>query len=167
MIFETARLQCRMLDEEAIAPLQHLLGDPQVMQFSVRGVQTPEQVADYVQQHLLQHQQFGYAHWGLWIKERTEFAGVVGFNCHEIEGQEIRHITYRLLREKWGQGLAQEAVRGALGFAHHQLGWKEVSALVEPQNKASASVLLRCDFNFVRHSLFVGRVVELYHQAFQ
>lgn len=63
---------------------------------------------------------------------------------------EIAHgnaeIRYWLLHQGQGRGLATTAVRLLTTYAFHTLGLAHLTALIEPENEASAVLLQRCGF---------------------
>ena len=50
-----------------------------------------------------------------------------------------------------GRGFATELVRASLALAFDELALPEVWAFTRPANRASARVLQKCGFAFVRH----------------
>ena len=60
-------------------------------------------------------------------------------------------VSYFVHPDYAGRGLATELVRASLALAFDELGLAEVGAFTRPANHASARVLQKCGFAFVRH----------------
>ena len=58
------------------------------------------------------------------------------------------NLSYHLLPDLWGQGLASEFVRGALDYARDTLKAETVYGLVRPSNTASIRVLTKAGFAY-------------------
>jgi [ribosomal protein S5]-alanine N-acetyltransferase len=67
------------------------------------------------------------------------FVGRGGLRWTEVAGERCVELTYALVSERWGQGLATEAARAALSWAQ-RLGLIELVALTLPANLASRLV---------------------------
>lgn len=68
-------------------------------------------------------------------------------------------IGYALRRDRWGAGLATEAVSLALDWAFDVLGLHRVEADIDPRNAASRAMLARLGFQvegLLRERFFVG-----------
>ena len=61
-------------------------------------------------------------------------------------GQPEAEVKYALAREHWGQGLATEALRGAVAYAASTHGLTHMIATTAPENIASHRVLLKSGF---------------------
>jgi RimJ/RimL family protein N-acetyltransferase len=86
--------------------------------------------------------------WGMWALEVPgvfPFAGIVGLNVphYHAPWTPAVEIGWRLPRAAWGQGLATEAARAALGFGFIELGLREIVAITVPGNAPSRRVMSR------------------------
>lgn len=86
------------------------------------------------------------------LEEEGEVVGFCGL-VHPGD-QKTPEIKYTLLRERWGQGLATEAVRGTLAHADEVLDLPRVIATVAPENAASHRVLAKAGMSHLetRHN---------------
>lgn len=91
---------------------------------------------------------------------------------HRVYGDLALHLTwqgrsaeigYTLASQHWGHGYAVEAVEGLVGHLFRDMGVTRVSAMLHPDNVASAQVLERTGFLFEGHtrsSYWVGDEVS-------
>ena len=122
--------------------------------------------------------------WGMWALEVPgvyPFAGFVGLNVPHYDAPWVPavEIGWRLPRAAWGQGLATEAARAALGFGFAELGLREIVAITVPGNAPSRRVMSRLgmthdeagDFDHPRidagHSLRRHVLYRLHRDAWQ
>lgn len=82
------------------------------------------------------------------VIERTADQRVIGaillFRYEEASAR--LEVGYVLGRQAWHQGYATEALRGVLGCAFTEWGIRRIEAEVNPDNHASAALLLRLGF---------------------
>jgi [ribosomal protein S5]-alanine N-acetyltransferase len=85
------------------------------------------------------------------VLQRLADDAVVGtallFNFDEAGGS--GELGYLLAREHWGQGYMAEAVQALAGFARDTLGLRELKAVIETSNTASARLAQRLGFVLV------------------
>jgi RimJ/RimL family protein N-acetyltransferase len=82
--------------------------------------------------------------------------GALGF--HRGDGPAVE-LGYWLGRPHWGKGLATEAVRGALQWAHNEWGRRLILAGHFADNEVSGRVLIKCGF------LYTGEVQRRFSRA--
>ena len=83
--------------------------------------------------------------WAVRSAEDGEFLGAIGINfIHPVHKR--CELGYWLLPEHWGKGIISEALGRVLDQAFNTLGLHRVVAEVEPENAASARVLLKHGF---------------------
>jgi len=123
-----------------------LFGDPEVMLYWSRSPMTDRSEAvDLVRSiHDLFRQQSLFQ----WAIEETCSGRVVGTTTlASVDAANRRaEIGFALARDRWGQGLADEAVRLALGFAFSDLDLMRIEADVDPRNARSLARLERLGF---------------------
>ena len=83
--------------------------------------------------------------WAVRSAEDGEFLGAIGINVIHPEHKRCE-LGYWLLPEHWGKGISSEALGRVLDHAFHTPGLHRVTAEVEPENSASARVLLKHGF---------------------
>lgn len=79
------------------------------------------------------------------IEERATRA-VIGEALLKREGDDAAEVGYVIRRDRWGRGLASEAVSALIDAAVARFGIRHLSAVVEPANTASATLLTRLGF---------------------
>ncbi len=80
---------------------------------------------------------------GVWALQRREQGDVVGV-CGFWQGLGWpRELTWWLLPEVRGQGLAVEASRAALRHAYREFGWPQVQTYMADDNQAARALVLR------------------------
>ncbi|WJY21441.1 GNAT family N-acetyltransferase [Fontisubflavum oceani] len=142
-IFRTARLTCRPV-EASDAPFYADLFSRQEL-VAYRPDPTPfdaARSATRLGEDLAHWKQHGFGRWALVHAGRT--VGLGGLSL-KFQYRGI-NLSYHLLPDLWGQGLASEFVRGALDYAALSLKAQEVYGLVRPANTASTRVLEKAGF---------------------
>ena len=85
---------------------------------------------------------------GIYPKATQEFAGII-----ELYGyrKDIRKISvgYRLLERYWGKGIASKALSMMIRYLYEETHIEIITASTMVDNKASAKVLMKNDFNLV------------------
>ena len=71
-------------------------------------------------------------------------------------------LGYRLIKPRWGQGLATETAAAWLQYAFDELGLPEVIAFSHPDNVASVRVMQKNGFEFLRDDNIAGMGVVVY-----
>ena len=97
-------------------------------------------------------------HWdthrfGLWImRDRVsgELVGRGGLIHTIVAGSGAVEVGWAVKRERWGEGLATEMARTALGLAGEELGLDEVVSMTLPGNVASRRVMEKIGLRFDR-----------------
>jgi RimJ/RimL family protein N-acetyltransferase len=88
-------------------------------------------------------------HWvlkgyGTWAVERRSDGLLLGrVGLWEPEGWPGVELGWKLCREAWGHGYAQEAARGAMKWAWSSLDLPRLISLIDPRNAASIRVAQR------------------------
>lgn len=133
-----------------VPALFSFLGDAQAMRSthcSPSEAACAERLARFEQQRRTQ----GFAPWV--VRERAG-AGPIGWGGLCIDADDPAwgiEVAYAFHPVCWGRGYASGVVRRSLAEAFGALALKEVNAFVMPANSASARVLQKCGFQFLRH----------------
>ncbi len=143
---ETEQLLLSQLAEQHLHDLHALRTHPEVMRYLQRPI--PKSLEDTLEnininQQLVQKQE-GIA-WAIAKKNEKKLIGVIGF--WRIKKEHYRpEIGYLLLPEFWGKGIMSEAIQVTLKFAFEQMNAHTVEADINPENNASAKILIRNGF---------------------
>jgi RimJ/RimL family protein N-acetyltransferase len=86
--------------------------------------------------------------WGLWALEERGSAAMIGFTglapvAFAAPFTPAVEIGWRLVRSRWGRGLAGEAARAVLTFAFAELSLDEVVAFTSADNLRSRALMRR------------------------
>ncbi len=161
-IFETSRLTLRYLttrDKEALIPI---LGDPEVMHFSIIGVHSQKQIKQFIEQRLLSYLEHGFGLYALVHKQNKELIGYCGFFIQSIEHKNEVEIGYRLAKKYWGQGLGTEAAKAVIEYGQQRFNFKRFICLIEPKNIRSIRVATKLGMKLEKKIVYYGLDVEMY-----
>lgn len=147
VLFATARLRVRRLvaaDEEAMFAVY---SDSEGAKYVDDGEPIlREEVGPWIAKTQQNYRDYGY---GMMTMEYRETGEVVGFIGLVHPGGQVEvELKYSLGRAWWGQGLASEAVVGAVDYGRQQQGLREIIATVDPEHLASQRVLTKAGFEF-------------------
>jgi RimJ/RimL family protein N-acetyltransferase len=165
VIIETDRLIVRELALSDAAELAPLLGDPEVMRFSIKGVHTLEDTCAMIAQCISSYEKFGFGQWGLVHKDSSTLIGYCGLGLLALDGTQQTEIGYRLLRSRWGQGFATEAAAHVLGYGFEQLGLQTIIAIVQAENVASVRVVRKIGLSYFKETRYHQREVQVYRKT--
>jgi len=163
MQLESERLIVREFKEEDIDELALILGDPEVMKYSLKGPLSKEETLDYLRQRMLKsYEEHGYGLWALVSKETNRVIGLAGPINQIIDGEEYVEIGYRITRSEWGKGFATEAVECIRDFAFTHLHLDKVIAIIDPSNTQSIRVAEKAGYKLQKTTTFHGFHVGIY-----
>lgn len=158
---KTTHLILRPFQATDVAVAAHWLTDAEIMRFMPTGQDhTQEQVAARLARYITHQDRYGYSRWLIFDRSTGEAIGDAGLlllpETDEVE------LGYRLVKSRWGQGLATEAAQAWLEYAFAHLGLTELIAFSHPNNSASVRVMQKCGFHFLRHDQVGGMEVVVY-----
>lgn len=151
-ILTTERLRLEPIADHHFDGLQAMNRLLEVMRYISGEPETPEQtltMIDVVKERWARH---GFSWWA--FIERTggnERGRLVGAGCIQYLGRDPANpheIGWRLVPERWGQGLASEAARAMAGWAFDTLEAPELCAVCLPENTGSAQVMRRIGMRY-------------------
>jgi RimJ/RimL family protein N-acetyltransferase len=143
--FTTKRLTATPVAPSDCPFLTRLWQNDRVMHW-IGGVLTDEQV-DTTLEHDVHHwEEYGFGRWVL-RANGAEIGHVKLAHWQGPRGEEVE-IGYALLPSVWGQGLATEAVQGAIGFAVEHRVAESLVAFATVGNDSSFRVMQRLGFEF-------------------
>ena len=148
-----ARIALRPVDEGDGPSILSIFGDPEVVRYWSRPA-LPDLAAagtllDEMQEDFFRRRSF---HWGI-VEARVEpsraaaapligtcILGALSFRHRRAE------VGFVLRRDRWGQGLASEALGVLFGFCFGRLGLHRLEADVDPENARSLRLLEKLGF---------------------
>jgi len=158
IITETERLFLRHVHLFDADALQRVLGDADVMQFSMTGVLSEASISGWIQECLDNyHRIWGFGPWAIVKKSTREVIGYCGPSISEdINEKPEIEIGYRLARSEWGQGYATEAIIAVQDYCFNTLCFPRLVATIDPQHVASIHVVEKAGMRFERPITFPG-----------
>lgn len=140
----TARLHLRQWEESDRQPFAALNADPEVMRHfpTVLCRSGSDALLDRLRHDLTARG------WGLWALQRLDTGELIGFTGLAVPRFEAAftpcvEVGWRLARSAWGQGLATEAARAAVGVAFGEVALEEVVSFTSVGNSRSRAVMSR------------------------
>lgn len=165
--FETDRLLVRPLTQNDLPALAEMLGDPEVMKYSVRGVCDKAETRSFIDWCLECYSSHGMGPWGLVDKNSGDLLGFCGMGPETVAGIEEINLGYRLATKYWNRGFATEAVEAVLAYAFgHKLA-ASVVVIIEPEHLASVRVCEKAGFGHYTSLEFHHRPVRVYRMTAQ
>ncbi|MCF5707343.1 GNAT family N-acetyltransferase [Pseudomonas syringae] len=161
----TDRLVLRDFEVADVPALAAILGDPQVMRYSVRGVLSGHATGEFVRNCKQAYSVDGFGTQAVIDAATGQVIGFCGLNSETVDGVMEVEIGYRLAPSFWGRGLASEAARATLKHAFETLRLTSVIAIVQPENVASVRVLQKIGFKDYVHSQYHRLGVRIYRFA--
>lgn len=140
----TDRLILREWRDSDLPSLYQMVSDPDVMEF-FPSVLSEIEAQDFLK--TIQDKMHQYS-WGMWaceLKSTQEVIGFVGLNIpqDDFDFNPCVEIGWRLRKEFWHQGLAQEAAREALKFGFTELNLYKIVAFTTVTNIPSQALMQR------------------------
>lgn len=141
--FGTLRINCQPVRLDDVSFYKLLFSFPEISAFRPGGAaHSDAEIAQKLDRHIAHWQRHGFGQWML--SHAGQMIGIGGLSVRG--GFSGLKLSYHLLPEMWGQGLASEFVRASLDYARDSLGSEEVFGLVRPTNIASIRVLEKAEF---------------------
>lgn len=161
-VLHTGRMTLRPFSSADVPYLAHILSDAEVMRYSVRGVLTESETAEFVQWSVESYARHGFGPWAVVEQHSGVLMGFCALNQESVDGVEEVEIGYRFATRFWGRGLATEIVRATLAYGFGTLGLRSIIAIVQPANVASVRVIQKVGFNAFIHSQYHRLGVRIY-----
>jgi RimJ/RimL family protein N-acetyltransferase len=153
------RLRLRWLVETDVPALHAIFSDPEVMRYwSSPPLGSPDDAAALLREIHAAFRARRLFQWG--IARAADDAVVGTCTIFQLDRAHRRaELGFALGRPHWGQGIAAEALRAAIGFAFDRLALHRLEADVDPRNARSLRTLERLGFRRE------GLLRERYHLA--
>lgn len=143
VVLETDRIVLRRLALADAPFVVGLLNEPSFLRYiGDRGVRNDEQARAYLRDGpLASYEKNGY---GLWLVVRRAEGAPLGL-CGLLrrDGLDAPDVGFALKPAYWRQGYAFEAARAVLDYGRGRLGLPRIVAIVQPDNAASARLLVK------------------------
>lgn len=144
-VLATPRLRLRPLEPGDAATMHALLALPEVRRFLCDDRVVPlGWVAQRIAASTARFASDGAGLWALCQHSDERPIGLAGFLW--LGEPAAPELAYALRPDRWGVGLATEAVAAVIDHALGPLGWPAVDAATDPPNHASIRLLVRLGF---------------------
>jgi [ribosomal protein S5]-alanine N-acetyltransferase len=161
-ILETSRLTLRYITSRDAEALMPILGDAEVMQFSIIGVHSPKQIKQFIEQRLISYLEYGFGLYAIVHKQNQQLIGYCGFFIQSIEQQKEVEVGYRLAQKYWGQGLATEAAKAVVEYGQQRFNFQRFVCLIETRNSRSIRVAQKLGMKLEKMIVYHGLDVAMY-----
>lgn len=140
----TERLIMREWRDSDLPSLYQMVSDPAVMEF-FPSVLSETEALDFLKAIQDKMNQNGWGMWACELKSTQEVIGFVGLNIpkDDFYFNPCVEIGWRLRKEFWHQGLAQEAAKEALKFGFTELNLDKIVAFTTVTNLPSQTLMKR------------------------
>ena len=142
---------------EAHLPLLRRMDNNAQMMASLGGVRTDAETKAYLEYNLAHWDEHGFGIWILRDPTTGRVFGRAGLRHLSVEATPEVELTYALLPDFWGRGLATDAARACVTIGREWLGLASVVALITDDNLASQRVLLKASLAPEREVMHDGR----------
>lgn len=164
IIAETERLLIREFVLDDAQQLAAILGDPEVMAYSVNGPLDLQATTRFISACTESYSQNGFGQWALVDRESQALLGFCGLSRVSIEAEDAVEIGYRLSQSSWGKGLAAEAAAAVLHYGKAKKKLDSVVAIIAPAHSASIRVAEKVGFSEFELAQYSGWAVRVYRQ---
>ncbi|PSB10955.1 GNAT family N-acetyltransferase [Pleurocapsa sp. CCALA 161] len=161
-ILETSRLTLRYITSRDAEALMTILGDAEVMRFSIIGIHSSKQIKQFIEQRLISYLEYGFGLYALVHKQNQELIGYCGFFIQSIEQQKEVEVGYRLAKKYWGQGLATEAAKAVVEYGQQRFNFRRFVCLIEIKNNRSIRVAQKLGMKLEKKIIYHGLNVAMY-----
>lgn len=129
-----------------------LWGDPRVTRL-IGGPFSDAAVSERLDREIATMRARGVQYWPVFLRSTGEFVGAVGLRPYPPDRTALE-LGCHLRPEFWGQGLAEEAARAAIGFAFSVTDARYLVAGHHPENIPSGRLLVKLGFVRVGEELY-------------
>ena len=115
-----------------------------------------EEAAQWLRLSLEHWKCHGFGLWAWRLRESKLFVGRAGLKHSTVNGCDMVEVTYAVVPELWGRGLATEMTTAILQIAFERLDLTEVVCYTLAANQASRRVMEKAGFRFERADIHAG-----------
>lgn len=144
----TPRFRLRAFQAEDLERLFTLYGDQRVMAIRKIGTQSRAETEWQMAEILRHWDERGFGLYGIFARADGAFLGECGLREARPGADDIE-LSYGLLPETWGQGVASEVARAMIAHGFETLSLAEIFAMARADNAASLHILGKLGFTRV------------------
>lgn len=135
-ILDTERCHLRETTEADVDDFYRIYADPSITKYMEGLYPEIGEEKAYIREYI--EKIYGFYDFGVWTVIKRDTGEVIGRAGYSYREGFVNPELGFVIGAPWqGQGLAYEVCRGILQYGKEQLGFREVQALVEPENKVS------------------------------
>jgi [ribosomal protein S5]-alanine N-acetyltransferase len=105
--------------------------------------------------------------WGVWEKQTGHLLGIGGLTPWQLGTEELVDITYRLRESAWGKGHGLELARALVRYGFEEMGLRQLTATITPDNEASKKIAAKLGMVFDQHILLKNVPTDVYRLKFK
>jgi len=149
----TERLLLRRITTDDAAAILALRGDAETMKFIPRPLaKTLDDALEHIKMINDKIEENTGINWAITQKGHSELIGIIGH--YRIQPENYRaEIGYMLLPDYHGKGIVTEAIRAAVAYGFEDMKLHSIEAVIDTDNTASESVLIKNGFVKEAHIL--------------
>lgn len=151
---ETERLELRQFRATDLDEIYAVMGNPEVMKFSLKGPYSREKTADFIRACMDGYEKRGVGLFAMVLKAEQKVVGYCGFFFLSVDGADEVEIAYRLHPAYWGRELAPEASTAVMNLGLGRLGFGRVISCIEEANVASIRVAEKVGMRYEKNAMF-------------
>ena len=149
MLFQTSRLQVRLLRSSDLIPYQELQCNPNVLQYTGATAGTTKEAEKGLARLIDLYPKPDNTFW-IWAIVQKENDSFVGTCAIIIEEKGRAEIGYRFLEKHWGNGYASEIVEPLINHGFSKMNLKTIFATVDVLNVPSVKILEKSQLHFIK-----------------
>lgn len=146
----TSRLVLREFRDSDVDPLYEIQGNRDHMRFTF-WAESRAACESWLRRYADARQANGFAPWTIVHRPEGRVIGWGGLNIDSSAPEWGTEVSYFIHPDYQGRGFATEVVQCSLRHGSKELGLSQIGAFTMPQNHASAQVLKKCGFKFLRY----------------
>jgi ribosomal-protein-alanine N-acetyltransferase len=144
-VLATARLDLVELQPKFVEDIFVVRGDPVVQLYNSAPHETRDETLRFIAEQRSKYARRQEVTWALLVRDLRRVVGCVSLFDWDPYHRRAQ-IGYDLALDQWGNGLAQEAVRGVLAFAFSELNLNRVEIWTSSANERSLKLASRLGF---------------------
>ena len=149
VFLETERLILKPTKQSDFDDLLALRSDPDVMKYTEQGVQTKEDIQDFLDITIPYQKKYGHDICSVFEKSSGIFVGQAGLFCASENKHSDIEIGFSLHKKYWGRGYGTELVKALIQWGFENLLVAKLVAFTDPENIASHRILQKCGMTYV------------------
>ena len=160
---KTSRIGFSIWKQEDIKLAELLWGDPDVTRFiCASGHFSAKDIAARLEKEIDNNVKHQVQYWPIFELDSNELIGCCGLRPYDERKYEI---GFHLRPKFWGQGYAMEAAKAVIDYAFSVMKVEGLFAGHNPNNKASAKVLLKLGFWYIGDEFY--EPTGLFHPSYE